>query len=151
MFGWSNPFTALFRMFNWRAQPLAAATANAGTRVSAPFISNVSATTPIVANATGGNANIRFIACDALGIPDTTNAVRVTFSAESSTTAVGAVTSGTIVTTEQGLGADATTVTIIPGTGGLVSFIAGFGGAEANAKFAIQSRHIIAAAEVAVT
>lgn len=147
-FGWSNPFTALYRAINWRAPSLTLAVA---APVSNPFISNVSATTPIVVDATGGNANIRFIARDFLGIPDTTNAVCVTFSAASSTTAVGVVTSGTIVTTVQGLGDDATSVTIIPGTGGLVSFIAGFGGAETNAKFAIQVRHVVAAAEVPVT
>lgn len=150
MFGFNNPFTALYRAINWRAQPLDAATAVAGTRLSAPFISNVAATTPVVADAAGGKANIRFVASDFLGVPDTTNVVRVTFSAATSTCALGAITSGTIITTEPGLGSDSLTVTILPGTGGLVSFLADFGGAVTG-KVAIQVRHVIAGVSLTVS
>lgn len=148
--GKSNPFDGIFRTLNWRAQPLDAALASTGTRTSAPFISNVTATTPIVVDATGGNANIRFIAADALGVPDTTNLVRVTFSAATSTCALGTLTSGTVITSEPGLGNDSLALTILPGTGGLVSFIAGFGGAVTG-KVAIQVRDVIAGVSLTVS
>lgn len=146
MFGFSNPFTALYRAINWRAPSLTLAS---GAPVNNPFISNVNATTPIVADATGGNASIQFVARDFLGQPDTTNAVRVTISATTSTTSITPVT-GTVITTEQGLGDDSTTVTVIPGAGGVVSLTAGFGGAE-TAKVAIQVRHVIAAVSLSVS
>jgi len=146
MFGGNSAFQALYRAINFRAPSLTLAVA---APTSGPFITNVAATTAIVADATGGNASIQFVARDFLGIPDTTNAVRVTISAATATTAISAVT-GTIVTTEQGLGDDSTTVTVIPGANGVVSLTAAFGGAE-TAKVAIQVRHIIAAVSLSVT
>lgn len=150
MLGWSNPFTALFRMFNWRSQTLAAATVLDGTRLSAPFISNIAATTPIVLGANGNStAIIRFNALDGLGVPDVTNAVTVTATNPNARTVSFAATTGTIIsrmTTALG-----ESVTVIPGTAGLVHLVATFSGAAAGAAFSVHVRHVNIATAVAVT
>lgn len=148
MFGWSNPFTALFRMINWRGPDLDLAVA---APLSNPFISNIAATTPIILGANGNStAIIRFNVLDGLGVADTTNAVTVKVSSATQTVSIAATT-GTIVTKETALASLGQTVTVIPGTAGLVHLVVTFGAAAADAKFAIQSRHVCSAIAVAVT
>ena len=148
MFGWSNPFTAIFRAFNWRAPSLTLA---AACPLSNPFISNIDATTPIVLGANGkSTAFIRFSVLDALGVPDTTNAVVVTVSSATQTVSIAAATR-TIVTTKTGLSSLSQTVTIIPGAAGLVDLTVTFGAAAADAKFSISVRHVSVSAAVPVT
>lgn len=141
MFGWSNPFTALFRMINWRGPDLDLAVA---APLSNPFISNVAATTPIVKGGNGDNtALIRFNALDGLGVPDTTNAVEVVVTNANARTVAITATTGTIITSE--LSSLGHRVTVIPGTGGLVSLVATLSGTAAATNVAIQSRHVLMA------
>lgn len=150
MNGKSNPFDGIFRTLNWHPQSLTAATANDGTRVNAPFISNVSATTAIL-NLTGAaanDANIQFIARDANGNIETNPVVVSMSGATGVINMVAAASGGTVktkITTALGQ-----SVTVIPqATTGLVSLVATAGTAQAK-SVTIQTRHVIATGDITI-
>lgn len=67
MFGWSNPFTALFRFFHPTAQALGTASA---ALAGDPWIRAIDATTKIVTN-TSNTFRVQFYALDGIGQPST--------------------------------------------------------------------------------
>lgn len=149
--GKSNPFDGIFRTLNWRAPSLTAATALDGTRLNAPFISNIAATTAIigVVGAAANTALIQFIARDANGNIET-QPVLVSISGATgvidmaaSSGAGGTVT--TKITTALGQ-----TATVTPNaTTGLVSLIATAGTAQVK-NVTIQTRGVIATGAVTI-
>ncbi len=139
----TNPFDNIFRTLNFHAPDITLAVA---CPLRNPFISNIAATTAIVTDAGAHVARLQFFALDANGNPET-NAVTITASSAGQTVAAAAHAAATcvVVTTDIGLASHSATVTVLPGTAGLVDVDVTFGAAAADAKFAITNRIVTAA------
>lgn len=150
MFSSGNPFTAAYRLFNFRAPSLTAATALAGTKVNQPFIANIAATTAIILPGAAGHAHIQFHARDALGNPET-NAVEISVGVGAAAQTVTSATAATgTVYSAVGLTTKGLTFKVVPGALGLVDIDVLFSGTVPAAEITIENRGIRAAGLVAV-